>query len=91
MKINFQKVKFYTSINHKNFNTVDAREEFADTIYKNAGGIKAHALALKIYNSEGETEYSADEVDMIKQALERFGVPGFIDGLNEQLTENTGG
>lgn len=91
MKINFQQIKFYTSINHKNFNTVDAREEFADTIYKNAGGIKAHALALKIYNSEGETEYSADEVDMIKQALERFGVPGFIDGLSEQLTENTGG
>ena len=91
MKINFQQIKFYTSINHKNFNTVDAREEFADTIYKNAGGIKAHALALKIYNSEGETEYSADEVDMIKHTLERFGVPGFIDGLNEQLNEITGG
>lgn len=91
MKINFQKIKFYTGVSRKNYNTLDAREEFADTIYKNAGGIKAHALALKIYNSEGEAEYNADEINLIKQVLERFGVPGFIDGLNEQLTENTGG
>lgn len=68
--------------------TVDARETFADMVYKNVNGIKAHALALKIYESEGETEYSDGEVRLIRTVAERLCVPGFIDGLNEQLNNN---
>ncbi len=87
-KINFKSIKVYDSISHKKSRTADAREQFADMIYKNVGGIKAHALALKIYNSEGETEYSPEEAELIKRVAEQLCLPGFIDGLMEQIGEN---
>lgn len=90
-KIDFQHMKIYTGVSRKTAHTCDARETFADLIYRNAGGIRAHALAMKIYKSEGETEYSDDEIKLIQSVAEKMCVPGFIDGLNEQLTENTGG
>lgn len=88
MKINFQHFKIYTSVSHKTNQTVDFREMFADTIYKNVGGIRAHALAMKIYQSENEMDYSSDEVRLIKKVAEQLCLPGFIDGLNEQLDVN---
>ena len=84
-KIDFQHMKIYTGVSHKTLHTCDARETFADLIYRNAGGIRAHSLAFKIYESEGETEYSTDEESMIKEIADRHCIPGFIDGLNEQL------
>lgn len=90
MKINFQKIKIFTSISHKEYQMIDAREKFADMIYKNVPGIKANAIALKIYKSEGDTDYNSDEIQLIKNIVEQLGLPGFIDGFNEQL-ENTGG
>jgi hypothetical protein len=67
---------------------MDVRESFADMIYNNVNGIKAHALALKIYESEGEADYTDDEVKLVRIVAERLCVPGFIDGLNEQLDNN---
>ena len=67
---------------------MDVRETFADMIYNNVNGIKAHALALKIYGSEGEADYTDDEVKLVRIVAERLCVPGFIDGLNEQLDNN---
>ncbi len=84
-EIDFQYIKIYTTVSRKVAQTVDVRETFADMIYKNVNGIKAHALAMKIYNSEGETEYSEEEVKLIRAVAEQWCVPGFIDGLNDQL------
>lgn len=84
-EIDFQYFKIYTTVSRKVAQTVDVRETFADMIYKNVNGIKAHALAMKIYNSEGETEYSEEVVKLIRAVAEQWCVPGFIDGLNEQL------
>lgn len=67
---------------------MDVRETFADMIYNNVNGIKAHALALKIYESEGEADYTDDEVKLVRTVAERLCVPGFIDGLNKQLDNN---
>lgn len=87
-KINFQQFKIYTSVNRKEAQPMDVRETFADMIYNNVNGIKAHALALKIYESEGEADYTDDEVKLVRVVAERLCVPGFIDGLNEQLNNN---
>lgn len=87
-KIDFQHFKIYASISHKASHTVDVRENFADMIYNNVNGIKAHALALKIYNCEGAIEYTDEEVNLIGTVSERLCVPGFIDGLNDQLNNN---
>ena len=65
-KLNFENFTVPIGISGKNKRTGDARESFADMIYMNINGIRAHALAMKIYRSEGETEYSDDEVRLIK-------------------------
>lgn len=86
-KINFQQFKVYASINRKAAQTIDAREQFADMIYTHVNGIRAHALAMKIYKSENNTDYNPEEVKMIKSVADQLCVPGFIDGLNEQLND----
>ena len=78
-------MKVYHGVGRRTWTTTDVREPFADLIYGNAGGIRAHALALKIYNSDGAEEYAPEEVEVIRGVAERLCVPGFIDGLMEQL------
>lgn len=85
MNIDFQHFKVYASISHNVSHTADVRETFADMIYNNVNGIRAHALAMKIYKSDGETEYNEDEAKLISAVAEKMCVPGFIDGLSEQL------
>ena len=84
-KLNFKKFSKYTGINRKQKKTGDTREEFADLVYCHAGGIKAHALAFKIRDSSGKEEYNEEEVAIIRYIAEKYCLPGFIDGLHEQL------
>lgn len=86
-KLNFQRFSVPTGIDKKNRQSGDARESFANLIYLNVNGIRAHALAMKIYQSEGETEFSQDEIKLIKEVADRMCTPNFIDGLREQCKE----
>lgn len=85
MKINFKQFTVPTGISRKSCQTGDARESFANMIYMNVNGIRAHALAMKIYNSKGEEVYSTEEVKLIMEVAEKLCAPNFIDGLIEQL------
>ena len=89
IKINFSRFGVYTGILRKEKRMGDVREEFADLLYRNVSGIRSHALALKIYSSKGDTEYTVDEVRLIKSVAEAMCLPGFIDGLNEILENQT--
>lgn len=89
MKLNFQQFSVPTGISRKNRQTGDARESFANMLYLNVNGIRAHALAMKIYNSEGEESYSPEEVKLIKEVAEKLCAPNFIDGLMEQLNNQS--
>lgn len=71
----------------KVYRTEDARESVANMIYLNVNGIRAHALALKIYQSEGLTDFSADEINVIREVSYKYATPAFIDGLNVQLNQ----
>ena len=44
---------------------MDARQQLGELIYEVGSGIKAHSLALKIYNSEDELEYTDEEMQII--------------------------
>lgn len=89
VKLNFQQFSVPTGISRKNRQTGDARESFANMLYLNVNGIRAHALAMKIYNSEGEENYSAEEVKLIKEVAEKLCAPNFIDGLMEQINNQS--
>lgn len=84
-KINFQQFRIPAGIDRLRFNTGDIRESVANMLYLNVNGIRAHALAMKIYRSEGETEYTDEEVRTLSEVANAYGTPAFIDGLREAL------
>lgn len=86
MKINFDKVKVYTDLEKKNSVTQNMRKEFANFIYTQGSGIVAHALALKIYNGNDETEYGENEVAIIRSFVDNL-TPCVIDAFNEMLNQ----
>ena len=84
MKINFDKVKVYTDLDKKNSVTQNMRKEFANFVYTQGSGIAAHALALKIYNGNADTEYDPNEVQIIRSFVDNC-TPCVIDAFNEML------
>lgn len=90
MRIDFKHFTVPTGINGLHKQTGDARESFADIIYTMVNGIRAHALAMKIYKSDGAEEYTDDEVRLMKGLAERYCTPAFIDGLRAQIQEGGG-
>ena len=62
----------------------DVKKDFANLIYQYGKGIEFHALALKIFNSNGDTEYSEEECELIRQASLSC-APFFIDAISNVL------
>lgn len=85
VKINFQEFAMPTSISGAETQTADVRESFADVVYNHLNGIRAHELAHKVYKSEGETEFEAAEVEMLKNVADSYCTPRFIDALNNYI------
>ena len=84
---NFQHFWMWDGIAHRKKTTVDAREGFADLIYRNTVGIRGHSLAHKIFESEGPTDYTEEETRTICKIVERLGTGPAIDGIHEQLNQ----
>lgn len=84
-KINFRNVVVYTDIQQTKKLVVDMHVDFANIIYQQGSGIQAHALAMKIYNSEGEEEYNDEECKLIMQYANLCN-PFFIDAM-KKVTE----
>lgn len=53
----------------------------AEDLYEKGQGIAFHALALKIYNSNGETEYTDDEFGLIMAYAKQMCTPMVIDAF----------
>ena len=83
MKIDFKRLKMYSDItrSEESVLVIDARKQFADILYKNGSGIECLDLALKIYRSDGEEEYSEQEYSIMKQMASMCS-PMFIDAVN---------
>lgn len=85
-KIDFTRVEICTSITGNTCVVEDIREAFADALYKQGMGLKVYALALKIFNSKGEEEYTDEEVGLINHFTEQFCSPSLIDAI-KKITE----
>jgi hypothetical protein len=83
-KINFEEMEFYLNIEKTQKRTQNVKSQFANAIYVGATGIEMHALAMKIYESKGETEFTDKECSMIQQVTNQF-TPMFIDAINNVL------
>ena len=85
MKIDFKKFKKYTKIDKSDFVEIDVREMFADNIFNVTGvGIADLKLAEKIFSSDGDTEFSDDEVNRVRHHAASL-LPWFLDGLNDAM------
>lgn len=80
--INFKAFAMPTGISGAETVATDVRESFADVVYNNLNGIRAHELAHKIYKSEGDTEFDEAETEMMVNVANGHCTPRFIDGLN---------
>lgn len=87
-KLDFKQFNVFTGISRKTMQTGDLRESFANLLYLKVAGIRSHALALKIYQSEGATEYSDEEIQLIMEVANKMCLPNIIDGLEEQINKN---
>lgn len=81
VKIDFENVSFWAGIDRTVQVVKDVKKDLADSMYMNGTGIAFHALALKIYNSKGETEYSDEEYSLIMTFAKQMGTPAVIDAL----------
>lgn len=82
-KINFEKLPISMNIGDENTEQ-DVKKDFANILYQHGKGIECHALALKIYNSNGEGEYNIEECELIKQASLTC-APFFIDAISNVI------
>ena len=71
MKVDFRKLKVYTSIRKDEVKEMDAAYLIANTIYTNMGGVMAHSLAMRIYE-QGEVELAEKEVEMLVKLADGF-------------------
>lgn len=84
MKLNLKRLEVFTNIAKTRCVVMDIREAFADLIYARGAGIKAHALALKVYNSDENTEYTEEEIEDIKRYLTMC-TPAIIDAITKKI------
>ena len=87
-KIDFSKLTVYTDITKKNAIVKDIKEEVANDLYMHGQGIAFHALALKIYNSNGEVELDDKEYDLLMNYVNQMCTPAIIDAF-KSLKETT--
>ncbi len=84
-KVNFKQLQVKTSLKGDKVVTVDGAADIANILYSHGSGIAAHALALKIYNADGEVEITDAEAAIIEEVVSRVGTPRFIDAILSQL------
>jgi hypothetical protein len=84
MKINFDKIEVYTDLSKTHAVIQDMRKDFANFIYTQGHGIEDHALALKIFNGNEDTEYNDSELAIIRSFVSHC-TPCVIDAFNSIL------
>ena len=60
-RINFERIEIFVDIDKTRCSVENYKKDFANIIYQLGRGIEAHALAFKIFNSNGEIEYNDEE------------------------------
>ncbi len=84
-KVNFKQFEIFTGIEKTSSFVSDIRKDLANMIYTRFVGLEAHALAYKIYGSDGEVELSDDECPLLMSFIEKQASPSLIDSMRKAL------
>jgi hypothetical protein len=88
MKIKFEHLEVFMTLDKNQCQVVNARKQIANLIYSQGAGLglAGQALAVKMWNGSDDTEYTDDEVKIIKELVERTTAPCFIDAVNAAIS-----
>lgn len=88
MKIELEHLEVFMTLDKKQCQVVNARKQIANLIYSQGAGLglAGQALAVKMWNGNGDTEYTDDDVKIIKELVERTTAPCFIDAMNTAIS-----
>ena len=87
MKAKLEHLEVFMTLDKNQCQVVNARKQIANIIYSQGAGLglAGQALAVKMWNGSDETEYTDDEVKIIKELVERTTAPCFIDAVNAAI------
>lgn len=87
MKIELEHLEVFTTLDKSQCQVVNARKQMANIIYSQGAGygLAGQALAIKMWNGSADTEYSDDEVKIIKELSERTTAPCFFTAINNAI------
>ena len=88
MKIKFEHLEVFMTLDKNQCQVVNARKQIANLIYSQGAGLglAGQALAVKMWNGSDDTEYTDDEVKIIKELVERTTAPCFIDAVDAAIS-----
>ncbi len=88
MKIKFEHLEVFMTLDKNQCQVVNARKQIANLIYSQGAGLglAGQALAVKMWNGNDDTEYTDDEIRIIKELVERTTAPCFIDAVNAAIS-----
>lgn len=88
MKVKLEHLEVFMTLDKNRCQVVNARKQIANIIYSQGAGLwlAGQALAVKMWNGSDETEYTDDEVKIIKELVERTTAPCFIDAVNAAIS-----
>lgn len=89
IKIDFTNITVYTDIAKTKAVVKDLKEEVANDLYMHGQGIAFHALALKIYNSQGEVELDDKEYQLLMNYANQMCTPMIIDAFKNFANDET--
>ena len=86
VKIDFEKFPCYVDIRKEKKVEMNVKFDFANQMYIHGRGVDMGALAIKIYNSHGETEYNEQECKLIINFANNF-PPVFADSIKDAISK----
>jgi hypothetical protein len=88
MKINFEQLKVFTDIAKTRETVTNVKVQIADALYQNGFGIATHALAFKIYNTNGECELTEEECQILMAFVEQKCTPMIIEAFKNAMSND---
>ena len=86
MKINLEKVTL-TDLEGKSLVIMNARKAIANMIYQHGTGLECLALSTKMWNGNADTNYSKEELNIIRSTVNAGFVAAFIAVVSPILDE----
>lgn len=86
-QINFGELKIWNGVARKECVVRDVREFLGDILYTRGNGVAASALAMKVFKSEGVTEYSDAEWELLMKFVEQYCNCQLMEAINDGVKE----